>query len=588
METTQDHTNNNNGDYALIFLEEDSDETLANSIETRLYNGSPLTAKPPLDLENAHILDLIRGVLVPPVSNLQTDHDGLEDEKLDQQPQLIPCVTDLLVAGVKFVTGTTENMMNMHLLHSGKDVEYLIEKGIIDKWMSADDASKLFNRLYIDTFVTNFYYSDLCKSGIKIIGNVPASEEYINNEIENMVRSLIHEMFLFNNIYISSRCCIFKVMQEQESNAQRQEVSSSNIVNDQKAYAPIAFSIGPYHSAKQHLKPSQIIKINYLHDLLTYRTAPQPSSSAAASTHEPLLRDLFREVFVVLNEARECYAGQIDMSEFELLFLMVVDGCFILELFYKIAYGVPARDHQRTSTTSSSTFKLFDPIFGTNFLLQYLYHDLILVENQIPWVVLERLFSRIETTYMKDHQKPLLQLAVEFFEESGIKFKVAAGSSSASECVLDITFHDGVLEIPQLHIHENTETLFRNLVFFEQVSLLAASRFTCYALFLENLIKTSSDMKLLCERGIVDTSLSVEEATQCFRKLNINGAYLKENFYYEITQNVNTSCRRRWPRYLRVLKVEYFKTPWAVLSIAAAVILLILSFLQTLFTVIFR
>lgn len=468
-----------------------------------------------------------------------------------------------------------------------------------------------------------------------------------------MVMSLTHEMFLFNNIYISSRCCIFKVTQEQESNTQ-QEVSNNNIINDQKAYAPIAFSIGPYHSAKQHLKPSQICKINYLRDLLTYRTTPQPSD--AASTYEPLLRSLVHDVFVVLNEARECYAEQIDMSVPELLYLMVVDGCFILELFYKIAYGVPAHEHQRTSTatsTSSSSYrKLFDPIFGTNFMLQYLCHDLILVGNQIPWVVLERLFSRIETTYMKDHQKPLLQLAVEFFanifstkplsiqkllhvsddnnkvggfhildvlrnslitsssrqqphgvhqrwqfipcatdlEESGIKFKVAAGSTSALECVLDITFHenDGVLEIPQLYIHENTETLFRNLVLFEQVSLLATSRFTCYALFLENLIKTSSDMKLLCESGIVDTSLSVEEATQCFRKLNINGAYLKENFYNELTQNVNRSCRRRWPRYLRVLKVEYFKTPWAVLSIVAAAILLILSFLQTLFTVIFR
>ena len=58
METTQDHTNSNNGDYALVSLQEEEDETLANSIKTWLklfpvlylarvlwYDPSDLTGK---------------------------------------------------------------------------------------------------------------------------------------------------------------------------------------------------------------------------------------------------------------------------------------------------------------------------------------------------------------------------------------------------------------------------------------------------------------------------------------------------------------------------------------------------------------
>ena len=49
------------------------------------------------------------------------------------------------------------------LINTSRDVEYLSEKGIIDNWLSAEDASQFFNRLYIDTFVTDFYFAKLCK-----------------------------------------------------------------------------------------------------------------------------------------------------------------------------------------------------------------------------------------------------------------------------------------------------------------------------------------------------------------------------------------------------------------------------------------
>ncbi|GKV41385.1 hypothetical protein SLEP1_g48928 [Rubroshorea leprosula] len=54
-----------------------------------------------------------------------------------------------------------------------------------------------------------------------------------------------------------------------------------------------------------------------------------------------------------------------------------------------------------------------DPIFSTSCMLQFLYHGLILLENQIPWFVLELLFSLTSDSF---ETKPLLQLALVFFD----------------------------------------------------------------------------------------------------------------------------------------------------------------------------
>ncbi|CAB4284696.1 unnamed protein product [Prunus armeniaca] len=52
--------------------------------------------------------------------------------------------------------------------------------------------------------------------------------------------------------------------------------------------------------------------------------------------------------------------------------------------------------------------------------------------------------------------------------ESGIEFKVGP---STQQYLLDIKFEDGVIIIPQLRIHETTNSLLRNLIAYEQCCL---------------------------------------------------------------------------------------------------------------------
>ena len=74
-----------------------------------------------------------------------------------------------------------------------------------------------------------------------------------------------------------------------------------------------------------------------------------------------------------------------------------LDGCFIIEIFYKDDNEMLRDDD--------------DPIFNMSCMLQYLYHDLILLENQIPWFVLEKLFNLTK----EPGSKTLSELALQFF-----------------------------------------------------------------------------------------------------------------------------------------------------------------------------
>jgi hypothetical protein len=130
----------------------------------------------------------------------------------------------------------------------------------------------------------------------------------------------------------------------------------------------------------------------------------------------------------------------------------------------------------------------------------------------------------------------------------------------------------------------HTESFLRNLISFEQCYPNCEGRFTCYAILLDKLINTAKGADILCKAEIIDNLLSTpEDVAQLFNKLCHN--LLVKKYYHESARmDVNRYCQRRWPRWRAALVRNYFNTPWSVLSTMAAVILLILTFLQTLYT----
>ncbi|KAI8527993.1 hypothetical protein RHMOL_Rhmol12G0117100 [Rhododendron molle] len=132
---------------------------------------------------------------------------------------------------------------------------------------------------------------------------------------------------------------------------------------NETCYEPKIFSIGPFHRGKNRLGPMEKTKMWYLRCLLVRLPIPPEES----------LQLFIRKIRELARRTINCYAEKIDLSENKLVEMMIVDGCFLLELFRRDAWLVPR--HQD------------DPIYNTSWMLENLYHDLILLENQIPCVL---------------------------------------------------------------------------------------------------------------------------------------------------------------------------------------------------------
>lgn len=393
------------------------------------------------------------------------------------------------------------------------------------------------------------------------------------------------------DLFTSPNCCIFKT-------------PTILLELNEKAYVPDAFSIGPFHHGHTKFEETEKIKITYLKGLISRSSSP-----------EAMLKGLINSVERVEREARECYAGPIGYSPDEFVKMLVIDGCFIIEVFRKDSEGTADND----------------PIFSMSCMRQFLVHDLMLLENQVPWIVLECLFSSIkdftnnnnadfdliklvksyvvanlwisvpshhptiqEIKHILDLIRKLLVSSIGAGEglkdwtplpsatslaEAGVKIRM-----SESKSFLDIKFYNGVLEIPPLAIHETTESFFRNIISFEQCYPNCEPNFTCYAKFLDNLINTPKDMDILCENKIIKNWLDPEDAVPFFNKLYYN-TNVDKAYYNSLCEEVNKYCNNSWPRWRAMLVRKYFNTPWAILSTMAAVILLILTFVQTWYAV---
>ncbi|KAM4132863.1 hypothetical protein ACJW30_01G284200 [Castanea mollissima] len=409
---------------------------------------------------------------------------------------------------------------------------------------------------------------------------------------------------------MSPKCCIFKTP------------IILRRINEQ-AYVPDAFSIGPFHYGDRKLRDTQSIKIKYFKGLISRSHFP-----------EQISRNLIDSVMEVEKEARECYAWPadcvmevekgacecyawpIDYEPNDFVKILVIDGCFIIELLRKEAYPNLREED--------------DPIFTKFCMKKFLLHDLILLENQVPWMVLTRLFN---LTTGPEYRHPLFELAIKYFssifslsppdirvtciedikhipdllrkwmisfheevEGSPLSLETIPSATSLDEAgiklimrksrsILDIKFDKGVLEIPSLLINDTTETAFRNLISFEQCYPKCPARITSYAIFIDRLINRAKDAELLGERKIIENWLSPDDAVQFFNKLYLN-THINKNYYQSLSRGLNSYCERRWPQWRAALVRNYFSTPWAILSTMAAVILLILSFLQTWYTII--
>lgn len=139
---------------------------------------------------------------------------------------------------------------------------------------------------------------------------------------------------------------------------------------NRKAYIPQAVSFGPYHHGKEHLKQMEEHKQRaLLHFLKRCRKPIELFINSLAQVVQDL-KDSYEPLDPVWKD---------DTPRF--LQLMILDGCFMLEIL-------------RTTTSILDDYAPNDPIFsnhGKLYLMPYIRRDMLMLENQLPMLLLDRL-----------------------------------------------------------------------------------------------------------------------------------------------------------------------------------------------------
>ncbi|XP_027116701.2 UPF0481 protein At3g47200-like [Coffea arabica] len=385
---------------------------------------------------------------------------------------------------------------------------------------------------------------------------------------------------------------------------------------NEEAYEPEVVSIGPYHHGKPKLKEMEKHKLRYFKEILRRR-------GESAERYIIALADL-------QDQARRCYAEEINLSNDDFVEMLCLDGCFIIEFLRKCGH--------------SGSHWQNDPLFQMLWLRTATVNDLILFENQLPFFVLQKLFDMtksprgegnlidlaIHLCRVGNLPNPGLNSHSEIFElfnavhllglvhkilsasfsetlsstmnsnrtgsnlfvksagelrQSGIKFEKAEDGKS----LFHITFENGVFKIPPLVVEDHTESVFRNLIAYEEYMSNPSETWKCvtdYIIFIDCLIDSPSDVETLRRHDTIENRLGSDEAlSTMFNKLS-NHVHVGGRFCYtKIFDDVDKYTRRRWHIWRAHLLSKYFNNPWAFISFLAACALLLLTSVQAIFSI---
>ncbi|KAH0681059.1 hypothetical protein KY284_022144 [Solanum tuberosum] len=168
--------------------------------------------------------------------------------------------------------------------------------------------------------------------------------------------------------------------------------------------------------------------------------------------------------------------------------------------------------------------------------------------------------------------------------EAGVSFAKVKNITS----LFHIKFENGLMTIPCFKVNDDTETFLRNFIAYEQQSFDAErTYFSNYAVFMDYLIDSDKDVNLLRRKGIIESWMGEDkEVASLFNKIG-NGVTVNSHFYYkEELRKTAEHCEQRWNRMKANLRHNYFNSPWARASTVAAIILLILTTIQTILAII--
>ncbi|KAM3281347.1 hypothetical protein P3S67_028368 [Capsicum chacoense] len=394
------------------------------------------------------------------------------------------------------------------------------------------------------------------------------------------------------------------------------------------AYTPKMLSIGPYRRKNPILRPMEKYKVTYLQRFLKRQEGLD-------------LESCINELEELKEEALKCYDDKEDLKKDmshtdQFLQMLLLDGCFVVEFIRELHKVYPQEEENIIDTS-------------VGYIYDQLTRDLMLLENQLPFFVLNKLHHMTKrddelqfaimakccfainlpkttpAALLEVHNnanagkiKHLLHLihmswqgnpntdptyssrilccnplqiirskekkndkgnkinkviipnATEL-SEAGLSFKSFGKNYRSLDkddigdtSLFDIKYENGLLKIPCLRLFDSTEY------------------FSDYATFMDQLIESDKDVNLLRQKGIIINGLGEDkEVTRFFNKIG-KGVSTSAGFYdKQGYRKIIEHCERPWNRTKANLIHNYFSSPWVGASTLAAIVLLILTAIQT-------
>ncbi|XP_031248811.1 UPF0481 protein At3g47200-like, partial [Pistacia vera] len=356
--------------------------------------------------------------------------------------------------------------------------------------------------------------------------------------------------------------CIFRVPQ------------SIRKVNEE-AYTPKLISIGPFHHGKEELAEMEKQKPRYMESFLKRITMIKMEEiSAFVKNKEQCIRNCYAETFMVPRD--------------EFVKMILDDAIFIVELFWR---------HHKGDTS--------DLLLNIPVVHNALKFDFQLLENQLPYFVLEKVYKLAFVGPGIADNPSFMDLSYKFFggylfksfprspmevkhftdlRRSALLIKEGCFSNSRSDSRVNSNVNIGSLPCAvklRLEVRDETECLFRNIMALEQCYYSFDTRICNYVDMIDCLINTERDVDLLVGKGIISNHLGDNASVaNMFNKL-CSQICLSNSCYYNLCEELKAHYNNRWNKTKAKLRSVYFSNVWRGTATIAAIIILLLTILQT-------
>ncbi|KAJ0809579.1 hypothetical protein HanPI659440_Chr01g0016971 [Helianthus annuus] len=388
-------------------------------------------------------------------------------------------------------------------------------------------------------------------------------------------------------------------------------------------FIPRVVSIGLLHREDENVQAFEWQKETYVIKLMSRINSPQ----------EDILNSCMQKVYDSMQriKARYGYIQMMTRDQDNIKFAerMVMDACFILEFTLRI--------------------ESIDKSYRGNMLPdQTIIYDLVLLENQIPFFILNKIYKCTVLKFKQnagsliDFIRPLLNLLNIFknnietgnisisrtdhilsllhqcyqlqaptrstfltstmpsaldLHNAGVHLKPSENPTWLMEMEVKLPrfpwfpwcWDKPTLRMPILDVHDFTELVLRNLIAYEHRSSLTHRKslayITSYAYAMDMLVNTQQDVaKLVDSRVLVKSMGSNEEAAKMINSICKEVPQV-HFFYGENFEKLNKYCHGYWPEKMAWLKTTYFSSPWSLIALGVGTILFALTVVQTIYAI---